>query len=265
MGLLFVFAVVIWCIAGEGSAQNRRPSSNDGYVLVFSDEFNQRNWSQPDPTKWRVPQRDSNVRWKRWVSNSPKVAFIKNGSLVCRAIPNRSASNDTARILTGAVDTRHTFTFQYGKVEVRMKTNIKEGNSPAAWLFVDKRLKNPRYGEIDIFESFGNRGTAHQAVHTHQTWILKKKGVKHEFSIPLNVKKWHVYGLEWTPDKLIWTIDGIVVAQYTKSNVSQQLEEGQWTFDNPFFILLNQSLYGLSKINSTYETYFDWIRVYQKK
>ena len=112
MGLLFVFAVVIWCIAGEGSAQNRRPSSNDGYVLVFSDEFNQRNGSQPDPTKWRVPQRDSNVRWKRWVSNSPKVAFIKNGSLVCRAIPNRSASNDTARILTGAVDTRHTFTME---------------------------------------------------------------------------------------------------------------------------------------------------------
>lgn len=41
MRLLFVIAVVIWCIVGDGSAQNRRPSSNVGYVLVFSDEFNQ--------------------------------------------------------------------------------------------------------------------------------------------------------------------------------------------------------------------------------
>lgn len=40
MRLLFVIAVVIWCIVGDGSAQNRRPSSNEGYVLVFSDEFN---------------------------------------------------------------------------------------------------------------------------------------------------------------------------------------------------------------------------------
>ena len=39
-----------------------------------------------------------------------------------------------ATMLTGAVDTRSSFAFQYGKIELRMRTNMLPGNFPAAWL-----------------------------------------------------------------------------------------------------------------------------------
>ncbi len=243
----------------------RSPLQDGKWQLVFSDEFNQKNGSRPDTTKWRVPARDGNVRWKRWVSNSPKVTFISNGSLVCRAIPNKWDKSDTAKILTGAVDTRHTYSFKYGKIEARMKTNFKEWNSPAFWLFVATKGKKFRYGEIDIMETFGKKGMVLHTAHTHQTFTLKKKDPKNQFSEELSVTKWHVYGLEWTEDYLRWTVDGKTVGVYHRSDDEQQVAEGQWTFDEPFFILLNQSLFGVSEINTTYETRIDWVRVYQRK
>ena len=47
-------------------------------------------------------------------------------------------------------------------------------------------------------------------------------------------------------------------------------KEGQWTFDRPFHIIMNQSVgdnsnpYFMVDTNQIYETQFDWIRVYQK-
>ena len=51
---------------------------------------------------------------------------------MCKAIPNRHLATDTAQMLTGAVFTKDKFEFRYGKVEVRMKTNRRVGNFPAA-------------------------------------------------------------------------------------------------------------------------------------
>ena len=78
--------------------------SNEGYRLVFADEFNQPNGSQPDSKKWKRCLRNPS-RWARWISDSKKVVFIKNGKLVCRAIPNNDLKADTARMLTGAIET----------------------------------------------------------------------------------------------------------------------------------------------------------------
>ena len=104
----------------------------DEWQLIFSDEFNQPDGSRPDAAKWSCPARNHS-QWNRWISNSSEVAFIKGGSLVCRAIPNKNKA-DTAKMLTGAVESRNKFSFQYGKVEVRMKTNMRVGNFPAAWM-----------------------------------------------------------------------------------------------------------------------------------
>lgn len=47
------------------------------------------------------------------------------------------------------------------------------------------------------------------------------------------------------------------------------LEEGQWSFDRFFFIILNQSVgYGnwhAPDPHATYETEFDWVRIYQRE
>ena len=85
----------------------------DGYKLIFSDEFNQADGSQPDSMKWTICKR-YNSMWNRWISNSKDVVYIKDGKLVCRAIPNNSEPNDTAKMLTGAIESIGKFSFKYG-------------------------------------------------------------------------------------------------------------------------------------------------------
>lgn len=236
------------------------------WKLVFSDEFNQKNGSQPDSTKWSRHNRYSGT-WSRWISDSKKVVYVKNGALVCRAIPNHTEPGDTARMLTGAINTRGKFEFQYGKVEVRMKTNKKQGNFPAAWLAKNNHFD--QYGEIDIVESFGDKVSATHAIHSQLTFTNAKHGQKNTFkSIEVDATKWHVYGVIWTENDVRWEIDGRTVAYFEKSKDKTLLENGQWTFDYPFFLILNQSVgngeYGsYGNIRQTYETFFDWIRVYQ--
>lgn len=240
---------------------------NARYQLIFSDEFNLPDFSRPDTTVWSVPPQNTNVRWRRWISNLPEVAYIKNGKLVLRAIPNKEKGSNSDSMLTGALWSRGKFSFQYGRVEVRMRTNLKQGNSPAVWMGVDTYEPVP-YAEIDIVECFDDRGEAEHNVHTHQTITLKKKGTRNHFSEKLKVNRWHIYGLQWTKDSIIWTVDGKNVGTYARSYDPKQIMEGQWTFDKKFFILMNQSLGDgqAGKHPNTkeiYETQIDWVRIYQ--
>lgn len=265
--ILLTSVVLLGMTSDTGQIQAQKVA--DDYVLVFSDEFDQPDGSQPDPTKWVRSQRNPSI-WARWISPSRDVVFIRNGQLVCRSIPNRNEPGDTARMLTGAVESLGKFAFCYGKVEVRMKTNLLQGNFPAVWLKPVDQTSDPRYGEIDIVEMFGNRKQSHHTIHTHQTYTLKTRKPT-EFIRKINVSRWHVYGMEWTPDYVVWTVDGKVVGRYQKSNLSEDLRDGQWTFDREYYLRLNQSVGNGSHPHFTpllykvYETCFDWIRVYQKR
>lgn len=60
----------------EYTPKKNKSFADDKYVLVFSDEFNLPNGSQPDSTKWSRCKR-YNSEWNRWVSSSSDVVFIK--------------------------------------------------------------------------------------------------------------------------------------------------------------------------------------------
>lgn len=247
---------------------NDNRTSDDGYKLVFSDEFNLPDGSQPDSTKWKRCRRNPS-RWARWISDSKDVVFIKNGKLVCRAIHNKDLKTDTARMLTGAVETMDLFDFTYGKVEVRMKTNAKHGNSPAAWIRNDPK-KHKLYSEIDIMESFDTIMQVVHCIHSEYTVNTKNHGVNNSSRKNMDVTKWHVYGIIWTPAEVVWTIDGKETGRYRKSTTTSLLSKHQWTFDQPMFIRLNQSLCNgnmgfFPDTKAMYVTEFDWIRVYQPK
>jgi beta-glucanase (GH16 family) len=246
-------------------------TEDDGYTLVFHDEFNQHDGSQPDSTKWKRSKRYWST-WNRWISDSRDVVYIKNGALVCRAIPNRAEKADTAAMLTGAVETMDRFSFTYGKVEVRMRTRNHKGNFPAVWMMPQPpALDHPMGGEIDIFECIDSENKAYHTVHSN--WTInkgKRNSPISSFSEPVRVDRWHVYGFEWTEDKLIWTVDGKTAGVYEKSRNKEALDAGQWPFDKPFYLILNQSV-GSGRwaaqpdTNYVYETRIDWIRVYQKR
>lgn len=246
-------------------------NNDNGYELIFADEFDLSDNSRPNPEYWTSSVRRGSV-WNRWISDSPDVTFIRDGHLVCRAIPNPDQSSDDVPMITGSVETRDKFSFTYGKVEVSLCTTPHAGNFPAAWMMPQPPCEIwPNAGEIDIFEAIDAQNKAYHTIHSHWTHDLgNKNDPASSFTSNVNPGQWHVYGVDWTPDYIMWTLDRKVVATYLRSNDPEKLEAGQWPFDHDFYLILNQSVGDGSWAKAadtsfTYETQFDWIRVYQLK
>ena len=101
------------------------------YTLVFHDEFNEPDGTLPNTKVWRYCTRRPKVTWARFLSNSPEVAFMKDGNLVLHAIPNPDRSKDDVEMLSGGIETSQSFTFRFGRVECRAMVNPFIGNFPA--------------------------------------------------------------------------------------------------------------------------------------
>lgn len=263
MAMATAFAAIAY-----GHSASPTASGHDGYRLVFADEFDLPDGSQPDSTVWGRCKR-YNHGWNRWISTSTEVVYIKKGKLVLKAIPNTIEPTDTAPMLTGAIESRGKLGFQYGRVDVRMKSSHKTGNFPAAWMKPETIDPN-RYGEIDIVEGCGDLKVAQQTLHNHLSVVLKKKYGQNAFRKDLKMDKWHIYSVVWTPTRITFLIDNKETGTYNKVTDKSILQQGQWTFDRPFYLILNQSvgngLYPcmMPLMDETYETQVDWVRVYQK-
>lgn len=240
-------------------------ASRSEYVLVFSDEFNKPDGTLPDSEVWTPCTRRPKVTWARFLSNSPKVAFIQDGNLVLRAIPNPDRSTDDVDMLTGGINSSQKFAFRYGRVECRALVNPFIGNFPAIWMMPKTALAWPKGGEIDIFEQINTEQKAYSTVHS--AWTKSHPDETHSGNVNLSMDRYHVYTLEWEKDVLTFFADGKQVYQYKKQNDSQE----QWPFDkSDFYLILNQSVGDgtwakMPDVMHKYEMRIDWIRVYQKK
>ena len=240
-------------------------ASRSEYVLVFSDEFNKPDGTLPDSKVWTPCTRRPKVTWARFLSNSPKVAFIQDGNLVLRAIPNPDRLTDDVDMLTGGINSSQKFAFRYGRVECRALVNPFIGNFPAIWMMPKTALAWPKGGEIDIFEQINTEQKAYSTVHS--AWTKSHPDETHSGNVNLPMNRYHVYALEWEKDVLTFFADGKKVYQYKKQNDSQE----QWPFDkSDFYLILNQSVGDgtwakMPDVMHTYEMRIDWIRVYQKK
>lgn len=252
--------------AGEGElCVTESATSRSEYVLVFSDEFNKPDGTLPDPEVWTPCVRRPKVTWARFLSNSPKVAFIQDGNLVLRAIPNPNRSTDDVDMLTGGINSSQKFAFRYGRVECRALVYPFIGNFPAIWMMPKTALAWPKGGEIDIFEQINTEQKAYSTVHS--AWTKSHPDETHSGNVNLPMNRYHVYALEWEKDVLTFFADGKQVYQYKKQNDSLE----QWPFDkSDFYLILNQSVGDgtwakMPDVMHTYEMRIDWIRVYQKK
>ena len=247
------------------------PTEAAEYELVFADEFDGENGTQEDDTKWIRCQR-MNATWNRWCSDRPEVVYHEDGELVIRAIPNPDPSTDNVPMITGGVKTMGKFGFTYGKVECRAFTNPWIGNFPAIWMMPEDQSAGwPSCGEIDIWETIDDQHRSWHTVHSHWTYDLKNTGNPQSGGNEATaLDRYHTYGLEWDEAQMRWYVDGKLMFTYSKSTDAETLENGQWPFDKHFHLMINQSVGNgawakPADVSHTYETRFDWIRVYQKK
>lgn len=256
------------------------------YKLAFGDEFNTADFTQPNETHWSRSGW-AHPTWKRFTAQTKagqeKTGWIEDGKLVLRCVKNefddekRGDNGSKLEMISGAIESANKVTFTYGKVEGRLKTTAHSGNFPAFWMMPNESTYGgwPSSGEIDIFEQINNENTSYHTIHSH--WAngaadggLGNSGKPQKSGTSATTTgEYHVYGLEWTEDILKWFVDGKQVFSYAKSTTQDDLDKLQWPFDKPFYLILNQSVgnggwANNPDLNFTYETKFDWVRVYQK-
>ncbi len=246
------------------------PEEGGEWQLVFSDEFNADDYSQPVESKWMRCQRQG-ATWNRWLSDSKEVIYLQNGDLVARAIPNPDKASDPVDMITGGIKSNNRFGFTYGYIEARIKSNPWTGNFPAFWMMPENQSAGwPDCGEIDIWETIDEQERSWHTVHSNWTYDLKQtNNPPSSFNVATSHDRYHTYGLKWDETSLVWYVDGKEVGRYNKSTNKDALDKGQWPFDKHFHIILNQSVgnnawAANADITHTYETRFDWVRVYQK-
>lgn len=141
---------------------------------------------------------------------------------------------------SGRFDTQGKVSFQYGYIEARMKMPAGGNNWPAFWALGDNisNIGWPRSGEIDIAETGGNTPLrASSAIHYanggggHQ-YIYKDlyNGTNYQ-------SDFHTYGLAWTPNSMQLYVDRQLFWTVTPNS----LNGGVWSFNEPFFLILNNA------------------------
>lgn len=234
-------------------------------TVVFYDDF-EGDSSIPDPSKWTLCQRgDSN--WARYLSESYDQAYQKNGILYL------TAEKVDGQYKTAGIETRGKFDFTYGKVQCRARfQKMPQGNHTGIWMMpAPPAEKWPKSGEIDIMEHLNKDDIIYETVHS---WYSDDMGYKDDPAsqkkVSINKDDWNIYGIEWTPEKITYTVNGQEYLSYPNLHLGGQTGSYQWPFDHPFYIILSQSLGGEgtwagaiddSELPAIFE--IDWIRVSQ--
>lgn len=271
---LLKLALIVLSLSSCNTASKIQENTNKDYNLVWSDEFdetaiNANNWSYQVEPVGRF-----NNEWQAY-TNSSDNAYIEKGNMVIEAKYNGNGlakgNYTSARMITQGKKN-----FKYGKVQARIKVPYGQGIWPAFWMLGSNIKENnpngtvnwPYCGEIDIMEKVGGgikEKELHGTIHFWEDSKNKWTYIGGKTTTTNNLADdFHVYEVEWDPEKIIWKLDGI---EYHRQNItSSDYDE----FRNEFYILLNVAVGGdwPGAPNSTttfpQKMLIDWIRVYQK-
>ena len=225
--LLLFFTPTI--ILSQDNFQPNAPISGS-WILdkSFSDDFNK---SKLDDTKWwdfnpawhgRKPSHfaRSNVKVKRGLLT------LTAKSLNSKQVSVQDLSRGYDKFSTAIIKSKKRS--YYGYYEARAKS-MKAAVCNAFWLYdpleESVKYRDGEYSEeIDIFEVFGkankkeNKRAYYAAVHRYQTPYVESLVNKKKYKLENRYTRlevsydfyedFHIYGFLWTPDELVWFLDG---------------------------------------------------------
>jgi beta-glucanase (GH16 family) len=242
--------------------------ATESRTLIWSDEFEGPAGELPDPDRWvfDIGTDWGNAQLEFDTDRPENVSLDGEGHL---AITARKESYDGQPYTSGRIKTKDRFERTYGRFEARIKLPVGQGMWPAFWMLgadIDE-AGWPACGEIDIMEYRGHEprvlhGTIHGPGYKGDDSIgnrhLLERGGFHE--------EFHVFAVEWTENKIVWSVDGEVYHSVTPEDLPVGTE---WVYDRPYFILLNLAVGGRWVGAPDEETEFpqsmlvDWVRVYE--
>lgn len=222
-----------------------------GVELVWTDEFDED--GLPDVDNWSFE-----IANPGWVNNelqhytdSIKNAEIIDGELKINMLKENVNGED---IYTSArVVTRNKADWLYGRFEIRAKLPIGKGTWPAIWMMPTHSVYGtwPNSGEMDILEYVGYQpGIVHGSVHSKNYYFKLGNNYTNMTKIE-NEGDYHLYSVDWTPNKVEISLDGLPYAIYedgvvlsdgTKADLSTGWEA--YPFNQEFYMILNVAFGG---------------------
>lgn len=255
----------------------------DEWTLVWSDEFNDPAGTPPNPNVWQHELGDGAlneiVGWgnseSQFYTNDPaNAATDGSGNLVIRM---NAVDTDTTDLVcwygpceytSARLITQDRLDFEFGRMEARVQVPTgPAGLWPAFWMLGTDipEVGWPQSGEIDIMEYVSRRpnevfGTIHGPGYSGGASF----GNTFIFGQPVSTT-YHVFSVEWSPDHIVWYVDG---NQYHQA-VPADVDPNEWVFNHPFFIILNTAIGGnfggqiSDSMTMPQDTLVDYVRVYQ--
>jgi beta-glucanase (GH16 family) len=233
------------CANNEKAPLSTPATEADSRRLVWADEFEQE--GAPDAARWGYDLADGCPEVCGWGNNElqyytqrPENVRIEDGKLIIEAHwePYEGKEYTSTRLVS-----REKGDWKYGYIEARAKLPQGTGTWPAIWMLpTDWQYGGwPASGEIDIMEHVGyNQGMVHGTVHTkafnHSIGTQKGDSIM----VPDVHEQFHVYAIDWSPEKIDFMVDGTVYNTFTNEDTGHEA----WPFDQPFHLLLNLAVGG---------------------
>ena len=152
-----------------------------------------------------------------------------------------------------------------------MRAQLPEGLGlwPAIWMLPTEKKYGewPKSGEIDIAETVGySPDSVYQTIHTNS--YNGMIGTQKVSLIPVKdlYRSFHTYAIEWTPEYIVYFIDGVRHQQFDNAQESTD----KWPFDQDFHLVLNVAVggnfggkMGVDESVFPRQLKVDYVRVYQ--
>lgn len=183
---------------------------------------------------------------------------VEDGNLIITA---RAEDTEGFDYSSSRITTKDNFEFMYGRVEARAKMPSGGGTWPAIWMLGANfdEVGWPETGEIDILEYKGNEpGVVHGTLHyPGRSGGNADSGTT---TIENPESEFHIYSMEWSPERIVFLVDGEVYHTYANS--------GDSPFNKDFFLIVNLAMGGTfgGAIDPDFDEaalVVDYIRVYQ--
>lgn len=251
--------VLAWYLKFTTTAPGETPDESFD-TLVFEEEFDVD--GAPDPTVWNYDIGTGENGWgnneSQYYTDRPENIIVEDGLLKITA---RAEEFSGSSYTSSRIQSYQKFEFQYGKVEVRAKLPTGGGTWPAIWMLGADFETNiwPAAGEIDIMEHVGNQqNTIYGSTHDPNNFAGNSRSVT---TVVEGVSDgFHIYGLEWTEDTIVFSVDGTVFGTL-ENNASLP-------FNKDFFMIINVAMGGnfggaIDPAFTESSMEVDYIRVYQ--
>ena len=226
------------------------------WELTWQDEFD---GPELDATKWTHnvwPPRKVNDEDQAYTARARNVR-VEDGHLVIEA---HREDYEGAAYTSGRIHSSGKADFLYGRFEVRAKLPRGQGTWPAIWMLPSDPMVYattcsdgadwqgsddcdawPNSGEIDIMEHVGYQmnhihGTVHTRAYYWRMWEQRKGRIL----VDDVADAFHVYALEWSPERIDAYVDDSLYFTYVNEHRSWR----EWPFDRPFHLILNIAVGG---------------------